>query len=266
MMTVQTQQATSRPAFNWRLFGILLGLGMLGIVAMFSAQLQQIPELTTSPDVPPLPILTVIVLVQGAITLIITVGIGLWLAPRMGMVVAPLLMRTATHYTWSRALLWGVPSGLAGGTLILLLDGALFSRWVAMPISVLEDVSPIRALAAAFLYGGITEELLLRLFLMTLLVWLLHFVWKDADGRPTTGTFWAANIIAAVIFGLAHLPVTVQFVAITPLVVARAVVLNGLVGVIFGWLYWRKGLETAMISHMSAHIVLTLIATIWLGT
>jgi membrane protease YdiL (CAAX protease family) len=32
--------------------------------------------------------------------------------------------------------------------------------------------------------------------------------------------------------------------------------LNGIGGVVFGWLYWKKGLESAMIAHFSADIVL----------
>jgi len=35
--------------------------------------------------------------------------------------------------------------------------------------------------------------------------------------------------------------------------------LNGIGGIIFGWLYWKKGLESAMISHFSADIVLQVI-------
>jgi hypothetical protein len=32
--------------------------------------------------------------------------------------------------------------------------------------------------------------------------------------------------------------------------------LNGLLGVGFGWLYWKYGLESAMLGHFSADIVL----------
>ncbi|PKL71234.1 MAG: CPBP family intramembrane metalloprotease, partial [Methanobacteriales archaeon HGW-Methanobacteriales-2] len=45
-------------------------------------------------------------------------------------------------------------------------------------------------------------------------------------------------------------------ITITPMVIARAIVLNGIGAIIFGWLYWKKGLESAMISHFSADIVL----------
>ena len=65
-----------------------------------------------------------------------------------------------------------------------------------------------------------------------------------------------ANILAAVLFGLGHLPATATFLPLTPLVITRAILLNGIGGMIFGWLYWKRGLEAAMVSHFSADIVL----------
>jgi uncharacterized membrane protein YjjP (DUF1212 family) len=38
--------------------------------------------------------------------------------------------------------------------------------------------------------------------------------------------------------------------------VARALALNGLAGVAFGYLYWKHGLEAAIAGHMSAHVVM----------
>jgi membrane protease YdiL (CAAX protease family) len=91
---------------------------------------------------------------------------------------------------------------------------------------------------------------------MSLLAWLGHFVGRKADGTPTTAVYWGANILAAVLFDLGHLPVTSALVLLTPLVILRAVVLNGLGGIAFGYLYFTRGLEAAMISHFSADIVL----------
>jgi membrane protease YdiL (CAAX protease family) len=91
---------------------------------------------------------------------------------------------------------------------------------------------------------------------MSLLAWLGKFISHDGDGHPTGPVFWAANILAALLFGLGHLPATAMLVPLTPLVVARAVLLNGLPGIAFGWLYWKRGLEAAMIAHFSADIVL----------
>ena len=57
-------------------------------------------------------------------------------------------------------------------------------------------------------------------------------------------------------FGIGHLPITADLMTLTPLIVFRALLLNGIGGVIFGWLYWKKGLESAMIAHFSADIVI----------
>jgi membrane protease YdiL (CAAX protease family) len=91
---------------------------------------------------------------------------------------------------------------------------------------------------------------------MSFLVWLGRFVSKTSDGRPTLAVLWIANILAAVLFGLGHLPATAGLVPLTGLVVTRALVLNGLIGTGFGYLYFKHGLESAMISHFSADIVL----------
>ena len=70
------------------------------------------------------------------------------------------------------------------------------------------------------------------------------------------GALWLATILAAVIFGLGHLPATAALVKLTPLLIVRAILLNGVVGVATGYLYWRYGLEAAVLAHFSADIVL----------
>jgi len=49
---------------------------------------------------------------------------------------------------------------------------------------------------------------------------------------------------------------------LNPLFITRALLLNGLGGLAFGWLYWKQGLESAMIAHFSADIVLHVITTL----
>jgi hypothetical protein len=43
-------------------------------------------------------------------------------------------------------------------------------------------------------------------------------------------------------------------------VLVRGVLLNGIYGTLFGYLYWKRGLESSMISHLTAdllaHVVL----------
>ena len=76
------------------------------------------------------------------------------------------------------------------------------------------------------------------------------------DGRPSATGFWIADLLAAVLFGLGHLPLTSMLAPLTVLIVIRAVVLNGLLGLAFGYLYWTRGLESAMVAHFSADLLL----------
>jgi membrane protease YdiL (CAAX protease family) len=83
---------------------------------------------------------------------------------------------------------------------------------------------------------------------------------KNKTNQPSLTILWLANIIAAIIFGLGHLPATVAIGApLDMFVISRAVVLNGLGGICFGWLYFTYGLESAMIAHFSADIILHVI-------
>jgi membrane protease YdiL (CAAX protease family) len=121
-------------------------------------------------------------------------------------------------------------------------------------------VATWKGFLAAF-YGGIAEEIVFRLFLMTLFVWISSKFTKTRDGRPTSIGIWVSIILSSVIFGLGHLGITSGLITITPIVIFRAVLLNG-VSVIFGWLYWKKGLESAIIAHFSADIVVHVITPI----
>jgi membrane protease YdiL (CAAX protease family) len=157
------------------------------------------------------------------------------------------------------SIIWGVI-----GTLILLgLEFFYFQPAMLKELGTSASVLNLRTsqpiawkgFLASF-YGGIAEEILLRLLVMSFFVWLGHSISKTAEGKPTAGVIWIANILAAVLFGLGHLPALAPLVSLTPLVIAREVVLNGLLGIGFGWLYWKRGLEAAMISHFSADLVL----------
>ena len=103
-----------------------------------------------------------------------------------------------------------------------------------------------RGALAAF-YGGIVEEVQSRLLLVSLFVWLLA---RLSRRQPGTWIFVAAVLLAAFLFGIGHLPAAVAAgVARSPLQGIRIVVLNMLAGTVFGALYWKLGLEHAMVAH-----------------
>lgn len=78
--------------------------------------------------------------------------------------------------------------------------------------------------------------------------------------RPAVGVVWTAMVLVALLFGVIHLPQHVAIGGSLPApVVAIALLSNGLAGVVYGWLYWKRGLIAAMVAHCSTNIVLKVI-------
>lgn len=251
---------------NWKVFLILWLASIFAVIAVlpYSFALQsdtlQRLNLVISP-----PMLIAIVL-QSSIMFAIVIFAGMFFASRVGLG-TPMLDAATRGESFAgrvRAILpLSIILGLLGTLLILGLEIFFFQpamlKELGNSAAILNlQTSPPAAWKGflASFYGGIAEEILLRLFVMSFFVWLGRFVSKTAEGKPTAAVIWAANILAAALFGLGHLPALVPLVPITALVIARTVVLNGVLGVVFGWLYWKRGLEAAMISHFSADIVL----------
>jgi membrane protease YdiL (CAAX protease family) len=250
---------TKKP-FNWREFLILWGAGVFGVIAVLPYTLTlQAPLMEQMPTLPvPLPVVIAIQIIQNAVLVAIAVGLGLLLARQTGLGAPLLEARLAGESVSQRLRALLVPSLLAGaaaGVAIVVLDLLVFAP--GMPAAITTEGHPPawQGLLASF-YGGITEELFMRLFLMSLLAWLVGLVWREAPGRPAVGAFWLANLGAAILFGLGHLPATAALVPLTGMVVLRAIVLNGIAGVVSGHLYWTRGLEAAMLAHFGADIVL----------
>lgn len=111
--------------------------------------------------------------------------------------------------------------------------------------------------AVRFLYGGLTEEVLLRWGMMTFLAFLFWQLFGRRAERPGRLAFVAAITISALLFGVGHLPIASLLagglnVPLTLFVITA----NSIFGIVAGFLYWRLGLESAMIAHIFAHVVL----------
>lgn len=113
-------------------------------------------------------------------------------------------------------------------------------------------ISPL----SRFLYGGITEEVLLRWGIMSFFVWL---IWRITRGskiaQPSNQTYWIGITLAALLFGLGHLPIVFNTVdQVTPALYLYIIGMNMVFGMVAGWLFWKKGLETAIIAHIFVHV------------
>ncbi len=209
---------------------------------------------------PPIPMYAIqaISFAQTGGFLALAVALGVFLARRVGLSAPAAEALVSRRRSWGELrpqILPGITGGIAGGLAIV------FFSSIMLPYLPPEFVAAAKKLTlpltTRLLYGGISEEILLRWGLMTLLVWLPFRFLRKGQGEVPVGYYWAAIIISAVVFGLGHLPVaSLLSPAVTPALVTYVVVANALFGLIAGYLYWRRGLESAMVAHMVTHVVM----------
>lgn len=87
-------------------------------------------------------------------------------------------------------------------------------------------------------------------------LWWLRNRLRERTTTPPAAVMWIAIVASAVAFGLGHLPALASTFDLTTALIIRTVLLNAMVGVALGWLFWRRSLETAMVAHAAFHVVL----------
>jgi len=243
---------------NWKLYFILLMPSILSVITVFPYVLSLQGEVLK--EIPlPLPVVLLLSLLQSSIIFAILIFIGLKLSKKVGLglpILESYIFKKKTAGNIKSIIKISVIFGFLAGVVIILLD-LLF---IKLGINLSQNISiPIWQGFIASFYGGIGEEILLRLFLMTLIVWIISKFTKSKAPIKNNNIMWISIIIAALLFGVGHLPATAGLISLTPLVIFRALLLNGIGGIVFGWLYWKKGLESAMIAHFSTDIVFQVI-------
>ena len=64
-----------------------------------------------------------------------------------------------------------------------------------------------------------------------------------------------ANVLAALAFAALHLPATATMTNLTPIIIIRCFLINGGLGLAFGYLYRKYDIRYAMISHGLCHLI-----------
>lgn len=242
------------------LYGVL---GAIAVLLLFPYLLATMPQAFAKLPLP-LPVVAVAQAAQGFVLITLLALLGLRMGHTVGL-----------GSPWLRALRFGRPRlsqpwlraaalGVAAGVAIVVLS-PLFDVQMPAPIHPLPAGSPASASWTGFLasfYGGIAEEVQLRLFLMTLIVWVVVKLTRRAPGPAL---FWIAILVAALLFGAGHLPAASKIWPLDTVVVLRTIALNGIGGMVFGWLYWKQGLESAVLGHFSADLVLHVAAPLIAG-
>ena len=258
----------SRQRTRFRSFVALFALGYLGIVALVVDGLLrpgQFEEVAAAAGIS-VEVLVLASTLQSAMFLALAVVVGMFTAPKLGFT-SRVYDRVTEGAPIGQSIRADVRLGLVGGAVVglLLVASEVVSQRLLelggqeMTVELLVQSIPLR-----LLYGGITEELLLRWGVMSLFAFVLWRLAGDTRSDPSPAITWTAIIASAVAFGVLHLPAaTAIYGGLTPGLIAFIVSANAIAGLVFGWLFWRYSLEAGMIAHVTAH---ALAVSVWLVT
>lgn len=240
--------------FKKKLGLTLFAIGFIGILSMLTVTipLDNFPKEILDKFTPET--IKLLTLINPTILLLIAVVIGTILFDKVELTVPTItsfLKSEKGQTSFSEQIKYGIILGILTGILTTIV-GLVFKS--SLPQEFIELSSKIKISTVARLtYGGFTEELLMRFGFMTLTIWIVYKITNQLNEF----TYWIGILLATILFAVGHFPVAYSAVS-NPSISLLTYILfgNSIAGIIFGWLYWRKGLEAAFVGHIFAHIAM----------
>lgn len=175
---------------------------------------------------------------------------GFWFARQLAM--SGIYRPSAGWYAW----FWSpLLIGALLGIVAIIID-QLFQSAAGSDASFAHPVFPLSVFASAT--AGIGEEIIFRGFILGLLAYIFHRLLRRRYG---VWAFWLANIGAAILFAVGHIPSLMlilgleQISEIPAWLIWEGLLLNGGLGIVAGMRYARDGLLAAIGIHFWFDIV-----------
>lgn len=102
--------------------------------------------------------------------------------------------------------------------------------------------------------AAVGEEVWFRLGLMTIILWFVSRIMGHT--RIQSSVAWITIILVAMIFGAIHLPQLISYGAGSSFAIWGTIIGNSVVGILYGWFYWRRSLIAAIVAHFSVDLVI----------
>ena len=237
---------------NWK---YILFLAICGLVGGYFTGIYTVQSLSSEllnealGEVESIEIIYVVTAIQGLLYAVVLGVIGKILAKKIG-------IWKKIEFS-KKAIIDILFVTIIGGIIFIMADHLIFNNF-SEAIKNSYAVKPtIECIVAYIVYGGVVEEVMLRLFLMSFLALIIQKITKKEEINEKI--LIISNVIAAILFAAGHLPATAIMIGITPMIVFRCFLLNGGFGLVFGRLYRKYGIHCAMIAHIGVHIVSKLI-------
>jgi hypothetical protein len=237
---------------NWNVYFTLLFLNILGAVAIspYAMARENLHEVMGLSKLS----FTLFYVIQVLLEVGILLFVALRLAEKTKMkvpIIEAFFNKRKPMQNFGKNILQSAFCGIAAGVVI-----SIFSLIVSKPLGV-DDSSidePIWWLGTLGSFGAaVNEESIFRLFLVTLIIWLLV---KFRKGTVTASKKWTAIVLSSLVFGIMHHSVASSNFDMTAGIFFSMLIINGIGGFVFGALFVFMGLEFAIIAHFTADIVL----------
>ncbi len=261
----KTDTETKRP-FDWKLLLIVWGFSLMAWFLVLPFTIAVLGDAITENG--SLSSFILSTFISNLVILGIASLVGLFTARKTGLglpFVEGWLGKNPVRDQLKRAILTALVAGVMVSLLLIVIDVVVFTPYLEAATGVrdanmlnpdLKRASPEYGFLAA-ISAGITEEVVFRLLGVSVIAWLGGLIFKDAEGHPKSFVLWLAILVMGVLFGLAHLQTPAMMGwELSSAAINRALVLNSIGGLVYGWMYWKRGLESAMLTHFSTDLVL----------
>lgn len=176
-------------------------------------------------------------------------AVGAFLTPRIGFrasLADASLSKTDFGKILKRQFLYGAPIGLAGAIAAYFMAPDFISYLSTVPL-------------ITRLIGGVFEEVVMRWGLLTIIVWSAWRIFQRGTGTPGNMLIYSCIFFSQMLFAVGHTPALVMFGITNP---AWSLFTIFIVALPWGWLFWKQGLESAVIAHTSFHAFVALFVAI----
>ncbi len=233
---------------NWQynfIYTSVLGIvGVLSLLQFFKNNILSKAVLKYSTST-----ILILMFLQSVVLVFIFAAIGTTLAKRIGFrtIIDEILSTKNSFWKTLRSqFFYGVPIGIFGAIIAYLIAPDFIAYLNSVP-----QVSRI--------FGSIYEEIVIRWGIMTLIVWVLWQIGQKGIGLPKSSLIWTGIILSQILFACGHVPILIILKFANPLWTITTIFI---VTLPWGWLYWKRGMESAIFAHMSFHIFVIFLVSI----
>jgi len=130
----------------------------------------------------------------------------------------------------------------------------IFQNWLPEIYQPNFSIPNVKQILSNIFYSGIGQEILLRWGIMTTIIYVL-----SSRGRDLNQWVYIIGIVfTAILYGFAQYNSIASLTDFSFILVLRILLLNGLDGILFGWLYYKFHFEAAVLSHVLVNLLVIL--------